>query len=89
MESREKTIHNMCMTYRHDYGLTKPEGDPSNIGYALSAGMTQKEQLALYRQMEQIYQNDILPVLNQYMEEIIALRNQRDELKFKLDSLEK
>jgi hypothetical protein len=39
--------------------------------------------------MEQIYQNDILPVLNQYMEEIIALRNQRDELKFKLDSLEK
>ncbi len=52
MKTRDQIIHSMCMTYRHDYGLTKPEGDPSNIGYALQAGMTQNEQLVLYRQME-------------------------------------
>lgn len=89
MKTRDSIIHSMCMTYRHDYGLTKSEGDPSNIGYALQAGMTQQEQLALYRQMEQIYDNDIVPVLTEYMEENAALRNQLRELQYRMDSLSK
>ncbi len=89
MKTRDQIIHSMCMTYRHDYGLTKPEGDPSNIGYALQAGMTQNEQLVLYRQMEQIYDNDIVPVLLELMDENAALRKQLMELQWRMDSLSK
>jgi hypothetical protein len=45
----------MCYTYRHDYGLVKPAGDK------LGAGMTAEQQQALWRQMSQIFDNDIAP----------------------------
>ena len=88
MKNRDAIIHDMCLTYRHDYDLIKPEGDPTNLGYALLAGITPEEQLALYRQMEQIYDNNIAPVLIEYMDEIAALRKQYAELKYRMDSLE-
>jgi hypothetical protein len=54
-KTREQIITSMCYTYRHDYGLIKSAGDK------LGAGMTQEQQQALWRQMSQIFDNDILP----------------------------
>jgi hypothetical protein len=58
--TREQIIHNMCMTYRHDYELTISEDDRM---YTLMSGMTKHEQEALYRDMSQIFDNDIAPYM--------------------------
>lgn len=58
---REKVITNMCYTFRHDYGLTKPEGNV--FSSQLSSGMTQDEREALWKQMAQIFDNDIAPYM--------------------------
>lgn len=60
MKNKEQIIHNMCMTYRHDYGLRKDPTDPS-----WTAGMTEQDAKMLYKTMEQIYDNDIAPLLNE------------------------
>lgn len=57
---REEIIYNMCMTYRHDYGLRKEEGEPS-----WTAGMTEQDAKMLYKTMEQIYTNDIEPMIKE------------------------
>lgn len=57
--TREDIIGNMCFTYRHDYGLDKPEG-----AYAFEAGMTQKEREFLWNRMAQIFDNDIAPYMD-------------------------
>lgn len=46
----------MCMTYRHDYGLRKEQGDPP-----WTSGMTIEDAKMLYKVMEQIYNNVIAP----------------------------
>jgi hypothetical protein len=58
MNEREKTIHDMCMTYRHDYGLRKQPDEPS-----WTSGMTEEDAKMLYKTMEQIYTNNIEPLL--------------------------
>ena len=58
MNNREKTIHDMCMTYRHDYGLRKQPDEPS-----WTSGMTEEDAKMLYKTMEQIYTNNIEPLL--------------------------
>ena len=58
--TREQIIHNMCMTFRHDYGLTISEDDRM---YTLMSGMTKLEQQALYSSMSQIFDNDIAPYM--------------------------
>lgn len=61
IKSKEEIIHDMCMTYRHDYGLRKKSTDPT-----WTAGMTEEDAKMLYKTMEQIYTNDIQPLLNHY-----------------------
>jgi len=61
MKTKEQIIYDMCMTYRHDYGLRKEQGDPS-----WTAGMTEEDAKMLYKTMEQIYNNDIEPIINYY-----------------------
>lgn len=64
--NREQIINDMCMTCRHDYGLEISEDDRM---YTLSSGMTKHEREALWRNMAQIFDNDIAPLLknsNQY-----------------------
>ena len=61
MKTKEQIITSMCYTCRHDYGLRKEEGDNS-----WSSGMTEKESIMLYKQMEQIYNNDIEPIIEHY-----------------------
>ena len=46
------------MTFRHDYGLEISEDDKM---YSLMSGMTKQEREGLYRQMSQIFDNDIAP----------------------------
>ena len=58
MKTPAEIIHSMCMTYRHDYGLRKEDGDPS-----WTSGMTEQDAKILYKTMEQIYNNDIEPLL--------------------------
>ena len=48
----------MCYTYRHDYGLDKDPNGPPWL-----SGMTPDEREGLYKTMAQIYDNDIVPVM--------------------------
>lgn len=61
MKSKEEIIHSMCLTYRHDYGLRKSPNDPP-----WTSGMTEEDAKSLYKVMEQIYNNDIAPLLTHY-----------------------
>lgn len=48
------------MTFRHDYGLRISEDDRM---YTLMPGMTQREREALFRDMAQIFDNDIASLI--------------------------
>ena len=50
----------MCLTYRHDYGLRKESTEPS-----WTSGMTEEDAKRLYKVMEQIYNNNIEPLLKE------------------------
>ncbi len=63
MIDKEKIIHDMCMTYRHDYGLRKQPNDPP-----WTSGMTEEDAKSLYKVMEQIYTNDIEPMIKELRE---------------------
>lgn len=57
----DKLIYDMCMTYRHDFGLNKDPNDPPWV-----AGMTDIERQGLIKTMRQIFENNIKPLLNDY-----------------------
>ena len=46
------------MTYRHDYGL-----DYVTTEFPFGSGITDSERKALWNQMAQIFDNDILPYM--------------------------
>lgn len=56
--NREQIINSMCLTYRHDYGLTISEDDKM---YTLSSGVTELERKNIWNTMAQIFDNDIAP----------------------------
>ena len=56
MKTREEIITSMCLTYRHDYGLDKHPDDGPFV-----AGMTGSQRTALWKQMAQIFDNNIWP----------------------------
>jgi len=58
-EARNLIITNLCYTWRHDYGLDKDIGN--GFISEVSAGMTQQERESLWKQMAQIFDNDIAP----------------------------
>lgn len=55
--TREQIISSMCFTYRHDYGLEKNPG-------SISSGTTEEERKFLWKQMSQIFDNDIAPYVD-------------------------
>lgn len=63
-EPPDELIHGMCMTWRHDYGLTRREDD---IG--LGSGMTEREREGLRASMRQLWQHDIRPYLERKLAE--------------------
>ena len=64
MRSRDEVITSMCYTWRHDYGIVK---DPEYKNYqndvidSISSGMYQWEREQLWKQMAQIFDNNIVP----------------------------
>lgn len=63
IKTKEEIIYDMCMTYRHDFGLRKSPNDPP-----WTAGMTEEDAKMLYKTMEQIYNNNIAPIMSHYEE---------------------
>ena len=52
----------MCYTWRHDYGITKDwPKDEASYTSILASGMTLAEREFLWKQMAQIFDNDIAP----------------------------
>lgn len=68
-KTREQIITNMCYTYRHDFGLRKPEKtladliDNTKMADIVSAGMTDSDAKVLWNQMAQIFDNCIAPYM--------------------------
>jgi hypothetical protein len=64
MKSRDEIITSMCYTWRHDYGIVKdPEykNHQNDVIDSISAGMYRWEREQLWKQMAQIFDNDIAP----------------------------
>lgn len=57
-KTREQIITDMCYTWRHDYGLTKHPDDRPFV-----SGMLQTERESLWRQMAQVFDNNIQPYM--------------------------
>lgn len=53
-KTREEVITSMCYTWDHAYGLPKD---------SFGQGYTDQERMSLWRQMAQIFDNDIYPNL--------------------------
>lgn len=62
-EERAKIIYDMCLTWRHDFGLIK-ENDASS----LVSGITKDERDWIWHKMSQIFENVISPLLNRESE---------------------
>jgi hypothetical protein len=56
MKTKEEMIYDMCLTYRHDYGLIK-------LSEYDTCGVTQEEQREIWHLMEQIYETCIEPYI--------------------------
>lgn len=55
-KTREEIIYAMCKTWRHDYDFeVESKTDP------LQAGMTATQRELLFKQMAQVFDNDIAP----------------------------
>jgi hypothetical protein len=65
MKTREQIITSMCYTMRHDYGIIKEpqEFTGDKTGNFFVSGMHLEEREALWRQMAQIFDNDIAPYM--------------------------
>lgn len=59
VDERKQMIEEMCMTWRHDFGLDKPE----NAFAFGSCGMTDDEREGLRRQMGQLFDHHFSPAL--------------------------
>lgn len=57
--TREQIVTAMCYTWRHDYGLDKISS--GGFDSYFSAGMTKQEREFLWKQMAQLFDNDIAP----------------------------
>ena len=55
--NREQIIHNMCMTFRHEYGLGSGEDN------RMHAFMPEQEAQILFNNMARIFDNDIAPLI--------------------------
>jgi len=66
MKTREQLITDMCYTRRHDYGIVKDaeyKNRNSEFIDSISSGMYQWEREHLWKQMEQLFDNNIAPYM--------------------------
>jgi hypothetical protein len=59
-KTKEQIIYEMCIDYRHDYGLRKLDTDPP-----WTAGLTEKDAMQLYKIMEDLYNTVLEPKMNE------------------------
>jgi hypothetical protein len=57
LKTKEQIVTEMCIAWRHDYGLVKD--DPTDI----SSGMTIAERKELWNRMHQLFENSIKPYM--------------------------
>lgn len=69
---RHKIVTSMCYTTRHDYGLVVDTDDPTHFGTA----MNRQQQEALYRQMDQLYDHHIDPLVKMLTEILGSIENE-------------
>jgi hypothetical protein len=74
MNRTNKIVNGMCTTSRHDFGLDKVEG-------SLSSGMTEAERDSLYREMNQLYYHNVLPVISALEYELDGMTDEIATLK--------
>ena len=60
---REQLITNMCLTFRHDYGLVISEDERM---YSLNSGMTELERQGLFNTMSQVFDHHFATSLEEY-----------------------
>ena len=60
---REQLITDMCLTFRHDYGLVISEDERM---YSLSSGMTELERQGLFTTMSQVFDHHFANSLEEY-----------------------
>lgn len=58
-QHKEQIIHDMYLTWRHDYGLLKENS------FVWGSGMTEPERQGLFRSMSQIFEHHIEPILKE------------------------
>jgi hypothetical protein len=63
-EQRAALINAMCMTWRHDFGLNKPEANGKAWPFGIASGMNDQERQALRTQMTQLVEHHFLPLLS-------------------------
>jgi len=59
-KNRRQVITDMCMAWRHDYGLLA-EKDPGGFSHPYLSGMTDEERQQLWDRMAQVFDNAIAP----------------------------
>jgi hypothetical protein len=60
---REQLITDMCLTFRHDYGLRISEDERM---YSLNSGMTELERQGLFSTMSQVFEHHFATPLEEY-----------------------
>lgn len=63
---RSEIVYNMCLTMRHDYGAPTRCPDTMPVG-----GMTEAEKQCLWRDMEQVFEHCVEPVLIEHGLEVL------------------
>jgi hypothetical protein len=61
-QRRLQLINDMCLTFRHDYGITINEDDRM---YTLNSGMTELERKGFFDTMTQVFDHHIEPILKE------------------------
>lgn len=77
VDDRGRIVTGMCFTARHDYGLINPDDD-SHFSFSLS-GMNNQQRMALYNQMDQLYDHHIKPLV----EVLKELRDETEDVELK------
>ena len=61
--NREEIITDMCLTFRHDFGLVISEDERM---YSLNSGMTELERQGLFSTMSQVFEHHFATSLEEY-----------------------
>jgi hypothetical protein len=76
MKTREQIVADMCMTWRHDFGLTRGEPGSDDFAQSIMSGMTRDERQELYNHMNQVFEH----CFKDLYQELAALKNGRSVL---------